>query len=246
MSNHSETPLARKIRALMAKANDPSVTEAEAASYAAKVQELLVKNGLSMQDIKEPDVERADVGGSDFDEKKKRWTSPSRRALLHSVCRFYMCEAIGPARGMRDWKIIGRPHNVEVAISMTEYLINTTIRLSNQWGRENVGLNIIDFRKGCMMRLGERLDEMRSQKTAAEKPTWNGSNPGNLPALFLSEKQLVKNYMDSKMNIKWSKSRPIRAGAAGFAAGRRAGSEMSLHGQVGGGAPGGRLQIGRK
>lgn len=46
MMTISESPLARKIRALMAKANDKSVTEAEAAAYAAKVQELLVKNGL--------------------------------------------------------------------------------------------------------------------------------------------------------------------------------------------------------
>jgi hypothetical protein len=228
----------------MAKANDKGVTEAEAASYAEKVQELLIKNGLSMSDIKEPDVERGEVGLSGFDEKQKKWTSPSRRALLRSVCRFYMCEAIGPARRMTDWKIIGRPHNVEVAVSMTDYLIRTTIRLSNEWGKANIGGNVIDFRKGCMSRLTERLDEMRRQKTKVEKPVWNGTNPGNLPALFMSEDKLVKDYMHTKMNIRYTKSRPIKAGAAGFAAGQRAGSEMSLHGQVGGG--GGRLAIGRK
>lgn len=244
MSNHAESPLARKIRALMAKANDKGVTEAEAATYAAKVQELLVKNGLSMSDVKEPDIERGDVEMQKQDEKKRRWTSPSRRALLRSVCRFYMCEAIGPARGQTDWKIIGRPHNVEVAVSMTDYLIKTTIRLSNEWGRANVGENIIDFRKGCMVRLMERLDEMRRQKTEGEKPQWNGSNPGNLPALFVSERKLVENYMQQKMHVKWTKQRPIKAGAAGFAAGRAAGSAMSLHGQVGKG--GGRLMIGRK
>lgn len=236
-----ESPLARKIRALMAKANDPSVTEAEAASYAAKVQELLVKNGLSMQDVAEPDVERGDVGSYSHDEKQHRWTSPSRRALLRSVCRFYMCEAISPARGQKEWKIVGRPHNVDVAVSMTNYLVGTTIRLSNQWSRSTGG-NVIDFRKGCMMRLTERLDEMREQQKQKEAPKWNGSNPGNLPALFVSESTLVKNFMREKMNIRFTMSRPIRGGVEGMAAGRRAGSEMSLHGQVG---HGGRLAIGK-
>jgi hypothetical protein len=240
MGSYSESPLARKIRALMAKANDKGVTEAEAASYAAKVQELLVKNGLSMSDVKEPDVERGDVEMQEQDEKKRKWTSPSRRALLRSVCRFYMCEAINVI-GTKYWKIIGRPHNVEVAVSMTDYLIRTTIRVSNEWGRANIGSNVIDFRKGCMGRLAERLDEMRRQKTLVEKPVWKGSNPGNLPALFLSEQKLVENYMKERMNIKYKPQRPIRAGAAGFEAGRVAGSGMSLHGQVRHG--GGRLMI---
>ena len=39
--------LIEKIRALAAKANDAACTEEEAASYAAKVQELLVENNLS-------------------------------------------------------------------------------------------------------------------------------------------------------------------------------------------------------
>jgi len=244
MGNHSESPLARKIRALMAKANDASVTEAEAASYAAKVQELLVKNGLSMSDVKEPDIERGDVEVSNHDEKTRRWTSPSRKILLRSVCRFYMCEAVSPARGDKTWKIVGRPHNVEVALSMTDYLVRTTIRLSNEWGKKNIGENIIDFRKGCMMRLSERLDEMRREKTHKEKPVWNGSNPGNLPALFVSEQTLVRNFMKENMNIRFATPKAIRYGKTGYDAGRAAGSAMSLHGQVGNG--GGRLMIGRK
>lgn len=248
MGNHSETPLARKIRALMAKANDKSVTEAEAASYAAKVQELLVKNGLSMSDVKEPDIERGEVGGENHDEKKRKWTSPSRKALLRAVCRFYMCEAVGPARNQTNWTIIGRPHNVAVAVEMTDYLVRTTVRISNAWSRdpENVGLNVIDFRKGCMFRLCERLEAMRAEQRA-KKPEWTGptgANPGNLPALFVSEGKLVENWKRSKMETVAAKTRPMKAGAAGFAAGQRAGDGISLHQQVGGRSTG-RLAIGK-
>jgi hypothetical protein len=241
MSTHSETPLAKKIRALMAKANDPGVGEHEASAFMNKVQELLVKNGLSMSDVKEADVERGDVEGHKY--PSSLWKSPSRRSLLRMVCRFYMCEAIGPGPRSTTWHIIGRKHNVEVAVSMTEYLVQTTVRLSNAWGRQNIGANVIDFRKGCMLRLEERLHEKMTQ-AKAEKPVWNGANPGNLPALFVGEKQLIENYKKAKMNIKYGKARPIKAGYHGLEAGRAAGGGISLQGQVGAGQAG-RLAIGK-
>lgn len=242
MSTHSETPLARKIRALMAKANDPSVGEHEASAFMSKVQELLVKNGLSMSDVKEADVERSDVEKHQY--PASLWKSPSRRNLLRTVCKFYMCEAIGPGRGGFTWAIIGRKHNVEVAVSMTDYLVQTTVRLSNQWGRVNIGGNVIDFRKGCMHRLSERLiEKMNAVKT--EKPVWNGSNPGNLPALFVGEQELIKRITDT-MGLVYPKQRAIKAGFHGLEAGRAAGNGISLQGQVGGGrAAPGRLAIGK-
>jgi len=242
MSTHSETPLARKIRALMAKANDPSVGEHEASAFMNKVQELLVKNGLSMSDVKEADVERGDVEKHKY--PASLWKSPSRRALLRTVCKFYMCEAIGPGRGGYSWTIIGRKHNVDVAVSMTEYLVQTTVRLSNEWGRRNIGANVIDFRKGCMNRLAERLIE-KMDASAKEKPVWNGSNPGNLPALFVGERQLIERVM-AKMDLKFPKARAIKAGWQGLEAGRAAGNGISLQGQVGTGQPQpGRLAIGK-
>jgi hypothetical protein len=240
----SETPLARKIRALMAKANDPSVGEHEAAAFMAKVQELLVKNGLSMGDVKrDEETEVADVGKSNFGDE---WKSPSRKNLLRAVCRYYMCEAIAPGRKGMGWTIVGRPHNVAVAVEMTEYLIKTTVRLSGKYGRENPGVNVIDFRKGCMARLAERLIE-ELMKVKMKTPEYRpDGNPGNLPALFVSERTLVKQFMEQKMDVKYKAARPIRAGLDA-AAGRAAGNTISLHKQVGqqtGG--GGRLQIGKR
>jgi hypothetical protein len=242
MSTIKETPLARKIRALMAQASDPGIGEIEAAAFMAKVQELLVKNGLSMADVaKDDEVERGDITGQEFAEA---WKSPSRKNVLRAVCRYYMCEAIGPARAGQRWTIIGRPHNVVVAVSMTDYLINTTIRLSNEYAKGRPDRNRIDFRKGCMSRLCERLYEMLA-KTKEAKQEWNGTNPGNLPALFKSERTLVKQWQHANMQTKQTKQRPIRANVTDAEAGRSAGGGISLHPQVGQGAGPGRIQPGR-
>lgn len=242
MSTSKESPLARKIRAMMAKANDPGVGEAEAASFMAKVQELLVKNGLSMADVKQDDeVERGEVGGQTFAEA---WKSPSRKNLLRAVCRYYMCEAVSPGRSGGSWTIIGRPHNVAVAVSMTDYLIKTTIRLSNEYAKGRPDRNRIDFRKGCMGRLCERLYDMLAA-TKAAKQEWKGTNPGNLPALFQAEHVLVKDWKKTNMETVTIKSRPIKANVTDAQAGRSAGSGISLHPQVGAGAGPGKLQPGR-
>lgn len=238
--------LIRTIQALMAKASDPGVTEAEALAYSQKAQELLAKHNIAMADVTSAGKDESqDVGGANYDEKERGWKSESRKQLLRAVCRFYMCEAVGPGRGSKTWIIVGKPVNVEVALSMTDYLIRTTIRLSGEYGRANrgLGVNIIDFRRGCMARLTERLTEMRRAQ-AAQTPEYRpDGNPGNLPALFRSEHQLNRSWMQTNMNIKFGKSRTIREGADA-ANGRAAADRIGLNHQVGSG--GGRLMIGSK
>lgn len=241
MSNVSESPLIRKIRALRAKATGAGVTEAEAAAFAAKVQELLVANGLSMQDLHDKTADEEHTAGQYHDDKK--WSSPARKVLLRAVCRFYMCDAIGTIGDKTRWTIVGKPSNVFVALDMLDYLITTTVRLSNEYARQTPGANKIDWRRGCMLRLAERLDEMRRMESQ-KKPEWRSSgNPGNLPALFATEQQQVKLWMMKNMNIRTQKSRVIRQGNDA-AHGRSAADGISLHRQVGGAS--GRLMIGGK
>jgi hypothetical protein len=243
MSNHSESPLIRKIRLLRAKASAEGTTEAEAASFAAKVQELLAANGLSMSDIKDnDDVERGEVGKEEH--HRSKWVSPARQKLLRTVCRYYMCEAIGPGRGGTHWSIVGRPHNVLVALEMTDYLIKTTVRLSNEYGRRNIGANVIDFRRGCMVRLCERLLIALAEQ-AKQKPEFKSDgNPGNLPALFVSEREQNARFIAQTMKIRTTSDRGIKQGSDAME-GRKAADGISLHQQVGGGS-GGRLMIGKK
>jgi hypothetical protein len=223
----TETPLLAKIRKLMAKANDSATTEAEAAAFAAKVQELLLQNGLAMSDVKDAPEQTESVSEGTYD--FKRWNSPHRRGLMATVCTYYMCSVLYMSRHKKVI-VIGKPQNVEVALSMTDYLIGTVVRLSTQYGKTHPGANIVDFRRGAMLRLRERLiEEARRMKEAAATPS---RNPGNLPAVFQSESQLVSAYVRSKYNPRPTKARAIKHGADAWA-GRKAADGISLHQQVG-------------
>jgi hypothetical protein len=239
MKNHTESPLIRKIRALRAKAEGKGVTEAEAAAFAAKVQELLAANGLSMADVGDAEHAPEAIAGQEFPDV----ASPARQVLLRATCRYYMCEAIGPARRGMNWTIVGKPSNVLVALEMFDYLIKTVVRLSNEYGRQSPTHNKIDFRRGAMTRLAERLMEEWRKATEA-KPEWRShGNPGNLPALFVNEQQQIRAYVAQRMNTRTSAGPRIKHGNDA-AVGRQAANGISLHRQVGGG--GGRLMIGGK
>lgn len=235
----STESLIKKIRALRRKAEDPSVTEAEAMAFMSKVQELLAQHSLSITDIDIDESAEDKVRQTSMDEV---WHSPARRMVLRAVCELYMCRAIGPARGSRPrvWTIVGRPSNVTVAVEMTDYLIKTTVRLSKRYVRENPGADGIDFRRGCMARLVERVMILVMEQRKAKPEYRPDGNPGNLPALYESERSLIQNEM-AKMSLRRSKVSPLREGADARA-GRRAAEDIGLHTQVGGG--GGRLMIG--
>jgi hypothetical protein len=231
--------LIKKIRALRAKANDKSVTEAEAALFAAKVQELLAAHGLSITDLGSDQVEEEKIGG-----QSHKWDgSPARQVMFRSVCLFYMCTAVGPGRKGDPWTIVGRPTNVMVALDMFDYLLKTVIRMSNEYARLNPGANKIDWRRGCMTRLAERLREMHAAEKAKPQERRVGGGAANLPALVVDEGRAVKSWMSANMHTQPGRATSIKHGADA-ARGRSAADGISLHRQVGGGS--GRLMIGKR
>ena len=230
---HDEAKLAallKKIRALKAKAEDPSVTEHEALAFTAKVQELLGQYGLEEAQLKVE--ERTEVGHEDV---TANWNnSVARRALIIAICHLYMVSPI-IYKHSKAWSLVGKPHNIIMVKEMAKYLIKTTLRLSNQYGKEHPEANIVDFRRGCFARLAERLNDLRwDQEKQATQYTPQG-NPGNLPALYENEKQLTKAYISKKWpHTGTYKMRGIKQGWDAQA-GRAAGDSISLNRQVAGG-----------
>lgn len=240
MNMNMNEKLVERIRALRRKAEDPSVTEAEAMAFMTKVQELLAANSLSMQDIELSEEQEDKI---DKHEYAEIWKSPARRFVLRAVCRLYMCEAVGPGRGSTDrrWTIVGRKANVIVAVEMTDYLIKTTVRLSKRYVKEHPGADPIDFRRGCMARLCERCLELVKQQTQAAPVFQANGNPGNLPALYQNERQLINHVLRSMGTVS-RRAKGLRQGADAIA-GRAAAENIGLHTQIG--ARSGRLMIGR-
>jgi hypothetical protein len=232
--------LLRRIRLLMAKANAAGTTEAEAAAFAAKVQELLVANGLRISDVgTDDDVERGDVNVHNF--ARNKWDAPLRKRVLDAVCTLYTCRLL---KYQDRYTIVGRPHNVTVAVEMSEYLIKTVTRLAREHVRKNPGAVLNDFKRGCTLRLCQRIFALYREQTAARKEYRIDGNPGNLPALLASEVDLVEQYMKKNLRVKIVNPRHIKDTGVDFVHGAKAADSVSLHTQVG--TKGGRLMLEKK
>src|SRR5215475_1819621 len=138
--------LLRKIRGLKAKAEDDAVSEAEAASYAAKVQELLAKHGLEEAQL---DVKDQEQMGHDETFEKLWNASSARRVLVIAICRLYFVYTIRYTRGSKTgtWILIGRPHNIAMAKDTADYLIKTVLRLGREYKRSVPLGNDVDFKR---------------------------------------------------------------------------------------------------
>jgi hypothetical protein len=224
-----------KIRKLRAKARGTN-NEAEAAAFAAKVQELLAEHGLSETALGSDKTEEESIGRTDH----KFSGSPARQVMLRAVCKFYMCIAIRNTSG--PWIIVGKPTNVMVAIDMFEYLLSTVVRMSNTYARENPGGNKIDWRRGCMSRLAERLDKLRRAELEKKQERHAGGGAANLPALIHDEGRAAALWMKQNIQTTTHTTRVKQGDDA--ARGRAAAEGIGLHRQVGGG--GGRLMIGKQ
>lgn len=222
--------LMRKIRALKAKAEDPSTTEEESMAFAAKVAEMMSQYGLEEAQL----VVEEQSGIEHTDEVNGYWSqSPYRKALLRAVCTLYHVTALSYRHDKTRWTLVGRKHNVIIAKEMTEYLLKTTIRLSNEYARKTPGGNNIDFRRGCMIRLAERIHEIYRAQAGGDKVYNPQGNPGNLPALYASEEDLIQRYMREKFGkIGMARKSTLKYGVHGMA-GRKAADGISLNAQMG-------------
>jgi hypothetical protein len=242
----------RKIRALKAKADDPSTTEAESLAFAAKVAELLGNYDLEEAHLNiGKEEEAAPVGHEDYVAKNNWNSSPAKRVLVMAVCKLYNVSPLVRSGQGQPWTLVGRKHNIVMVKDMTDYLIKTTVRLSSEyvkaekakmalnvstWSLNALAPSAVDFRRGCFKRLAERLHDLYLETARKEQPVYNGTNPGNLPALYMHEGKLRQAYI----GVHWPRAgtmRPQRV-KQGYSAmaGRAAGDSISLNKQVGGAA----------
>lgn len=239
-----------RVRKLFAKANDASVTEAEAMAYAAKAQELLEQHNLSLLDVSE-DEKKEGIGR--FTWAPKYADMPWRRIVSSWAAKVYMCKRIRTQMkievrgGKMAWRpayiLVGRQVNVEIAKSMIDYLFSTVVRLSKDYSSVQKERHL--FEAGCGLRLANRLREM--YEASAVKPKAESSN---LPALYSQELTLVEDWAKENMDLKDTKPAELKLDWMHSANGAAAAEGISLSGQIAGRKdvnvplPPGSLQIG--
>lgn len=240
-----------KIKALHAKANSAGTTEEEAAIFAAKVQELLVKHNLGEEVLNGPSVsskiDRFDV--------KTPYNNKWRLYLAKAVAEMYFCKSgfwtVEYLDGSgKDFfhRFVGKEHNRLVAVEMFHYLEDTVIRLSKEYGhklpKEKVAKARYEFEKGCGMHLAARV-MMETLNAKKGNVTSSGAKIPNLPAIYSTELALVDEFLAENEDWDDAKKTKTKLDADGMA-GVRAANGVSLNTQLTGTKSEDQLKIGEE
>ena len=164
----------QKVRAL----TDSSVP-GEAAAAAAKLQEILLKYNLEMEDIEEDSPVSDDKYVKE--ELELGVTSGNminwRRILLSGIARSLMCAAFG-YQGTRQMVIVGQRHNIEMSRHFYDYLSSEIDRLADAtWmkarnrTREHARSWKSSFYNGAVDIVVQRLEEKYQQVSKQDSHT---------------------------------------------------------------------------
>lgn len=158
----------RKIKALIAKGKS-TTSEAEALAFLGKAKELMDQHNLTERDVSDDKVGELP--------KNKRIADEWRRWLASSTARMFNCAIVigwferadryGIKVNDKCWNFIGRKSDMITADLMTDYFIDTVVRLANAHRKEIEGgqNEWRMYAKACALRLSQRIFEM-SEKAA--------------------------------------------------------------------------------
>jgi hypothetical protein len=215
--------IAKKVRKILALANNNS----KAASAAAMAAALLAEHNLTMERIEEGSAEDTRIS-DEFE--TRNWCREMRHALAE--LNFCFCAYKTGKRGHDSVTIIGTQANVETTKVMLEYLVQTGIRLSKEQCKTD--LDRQHFRKGFSDRVAKRLDDLRRQRESSTTQTGSGNALPVLASLY-KQHSLANDALWKKVygDIELVCGRSLGGGGESYSAGYAAGGGVSLDPQVG-------------
>lgn len=209
-----------KIRKLLALSE--SSNEHEAMLAMENANKLLMKYNLEMSDISEIDLNEMVEDNILSGKRIMNYKS----TLLNSIMRLNNCEMIihNKIGKEKTIKALGRKHNIQVSISMYEWLTVTMDKLAKKERGVNLNSFKIGFAHSISQKVNEIIKERDKQKNEFDK---------NCTALVVQEKALVKQFMRSQYpNVKTVSNNTSIRDQASYMAGRSAGQSISLNGQI--------------
>jgi hypothetical protein len=234
----NETPrekLIRKIAALRAKAMDPSVTEAEAMSFAAKVSEM-----MEVYEIEEADLALAEKRAFSFDIGRDDMKAGERQAhrvgyVLRAIGRLCRVQFITDksAKTPRFVCVGDRPDR-EAAIYLAKVIMQA---MESEYARYKLATGEVgrstkhSFQLGMAVRLNERIMEMVRAREQAQRAA-----TGTALVLVDQKRALVQDEFSKLFpKVRMGRASSARRGGA-FGAGKVAGDRVNLSRGLGGGS----------
>lgn len=199
-----------------------SSNENEAANAARLVRKLMIQHDLSMEDVL--DSTSADPT-SGIEEHLCGHAANNvlwKINLWSNTARFYLCRVV--RKGHNEIRIVGKSENARTAIEMIWYLGQTMEKNLLDFKKKSSGkIDGVAYREGWISAVSEKFDAMAKVDNAEE----------GVGALIVKNDNALAEYMAE--NYGAARGVRVRSGsqdAASYAAGRTAGSQVSLNKQV--------------
>ena len=242
MSDEALQKAIERVRKLMAHVNSQTANEHEAAVAAAKAQAIIAEYNINESMINPNRPLNAIEPVLVVATPPARW----RRVLGVWVAQMYFCGYFfnpttnDKGTAVNEHWMVGERHNLVVAASMFEYLVDTIDRLARMGARKlphkERSSYRVDFRDACTMRLVQRIHELIELAKAGGLKTDTGTT---LPVLASLYDQAARRFNDwkedqggfSQVKNKKPKTKGV-GGIFGAADGRKAADTISLEKQI--------------
>lgn len=207
-----------KIRKLLALSK--SSNENEAALAAKRAQELLEKYNLTIDKVTNEISEILIEFG-----RETKW----KTILLNSCAKAFFSLMVAQvslnSKGkdiLRAYKVYGRPHNIDVTLSMYNWLVSVITQMSRancKRMRKQKSRN--SYKLGMTYSIAEKL--LRKNSSYSTDPT-----NSLIHDLYASERKLIEDYIGESLMTEKSKAENTTA----FRKGLIAGQDVNVHDQV--------------
>lgn len=220
MTNPDMEKVVDKIRKVLAlSSNNPN--EEEAARALQKANKLLLEHNLGMTDI-ETEVNLNDVVEEVVEEAGRvmNW----KKILLSNLAKLNNCTALSDhAISFRGtaYKLIGKKCNIEITLSMYDYLLKTLERKMK--GNPFIG-NKNSYRLGFATAIGIKIKEIIANR--------NTTLSSSCTALVVQEKAVVNDYMKNNYPNMQSAIINNKVDSRSYLFGKNDGESTSLNSQI--------------
>lgn len=227
----TEDTLLARVRKLLAQAEDPSVTEAEAEAFNTKAAELIARHGIDQAMLaaagekRDEITQRSIVTDSPYSRDKAH--------LLSSIAAALRCQTVfyGTGKSTRKVIVFGFASDIErVELLYTSLLLQATsqlthIRPDNYFGYESTAAYRRSWLAGFTAAVYRRL---RTAETQATTDTPTATTTGTSAALVLRDRQdqVADAFKAAFPRLRNARSRQLTG--SGYSEGTLAGSRADL------------------
>jgi len=199
------------ILALLAKARDSGVTEAEAAAFASRAARMLAEHNLSEADLRKTRPDQ--IVRHPYE---PRYADPWRRSIVFGAARLYGVRAVNTEKSYtaksrktgreklmhrRSFVFVGPEGSCVVASLMCDYFIETVVKMASTYRRdfETTRAQQLAYERGCGEGLANRLYAAADPQNSRTQTSHKAAETGIMRRGQLS---VIDDWMEENLELK--------------------------------------------